>query len=103
MGEATAKMNIADLKKVLNLPESPDSGTGESSKTTPTTPQNEFAPCHQRIHRVRRESMEQLDLIKVVVGFVFCLCSKQKENCHDSNFSSLSSFFLYKVVVSKNF
>lgn len=75
MGEATAKMNIADLRKVLNLPESPDSGSGENSKTSPQTPQTDFGPCHQRIQRVRRESMEQLDLIKVVVGlcfFLFC-------------------------------
>lgn len=59
MGEATAKMNIADLHKILNLPDS----------TSPDEPSNstksEAAPALRRIQRVRRESMEQLDLIKV--------------------------------------
>lgn len=76
MGEVTAKMNIGDLRKVLNLPETPSSGEGTNSKNTPTTPKSDILPTHQRIHRVRRESMEQLDLIKVVV-FCFCFLLEQ--------------------------
>lgn len=76
MGEATAKMNIADLKKILNLPESPDSSDQTISKSSST--ETDFS-AHQRIHRVRRESMEQLNLIKVVgvyVCFVFFITSE---------------------------
>lgn len=65
MGEATAKMNIADLRKILDLPESP-----ESMCDTPS-PKEMNDISHQRIQRVRRESMEQLSLIKVVV---LCFC-----------------------------
>ncbi|EFA00406.2 G-protein-signaling modulator 2 isoform X1 [Tribolium castaneum] len=57
MGEATAKMNIADLRKILNLPDSPESCDSDSPKENDVT--------HQRIQRVRRESMEQLSLIKL--------------------------------------
>ncbi|KAI4471972.1 Tetratricopeptide-like [Holotrichia oblita] len=68
MGEATAKMNISDLKKILNLPESPDSGD-DNKNVTATTPKPDNAGAHNRIHRVRRESMEQLDLFKVAVAY----------------------------------
>ncbi|XP_022906171.2 G-protein-signaling modulator 2 isoform X1 [Onthophagus taurus] len=64
MGEATAKMNIADLKKVLNLPDSPESGDDNKNVTTPPTTKVDGL-VNSRIHRVRRESMEQLDLIKL--------------------------------------
>jgi hypothetical protein len=70
VGEATAKMNVADLRKILNLPDSPESlcETPSSKSTSPKEPQfNDVT--HQRIHRVRRESMEQLSLIKVAVFF----------------------------------
>lgn len=71
MGEATAKMNVADLRKILNLPESPDSSS-ETPSLKSISPNQVHDGTHQRIHRVRRESMEQLSLIKVVVFmFVF--------------------------------
>lgn len=46
MGQATAHMNVSDLRKVLGLPIVQDDVT-------------------QNSQRVRRQSMEQLDLIKV--------------------------------------
>jgi hypothetical protein len=46
LGQATAHMNVSDLRKVLGLPNIQDD-----------VPQNS--------QRVRRQSMEQLDLIKV--------------------------------------
>lgn len=68
MGEATAKMNIADLKRVLNLPDSPEAADEVPPMKTPVKPDT----SRERLQRVRRESMEQLSLIKVV-AFVFCV------------------------------
>ncbi|XP_056643954.1 G-protein-signaling modulator 2 isoform X1 [Diorhabda sublineata] len=59
MGEATAKMNISDLKKILDIPESPSDDT-ESTKSDAS---NNVGQSH--VQRVRRESMEQLSLIKL--------------------------------------
>ncbi|XP_072375215.1 G-protein-signaling modulator 2-like isoform X1 [Diabrotica undecimpunctata] len=59
MGEATAKMNIADLKKILDIPESPS----DDSDMTKSDSSNNVG--HSQLHRVRRESMEQLSLIKL--------------------------------------
>lgn len=58
MGEATAKMNVADLKRILNLPESPEVRDEVLPLKTPSK-------AEQHLHRVRRESMEQLSLIKL--------------------------------------
>lgn len=62
MGEATAQMNITDLKKILDIPESPS-----DSETKPSTPEDDKLNdiTHQQLHRLRRESMEQLSLIKL--------------------------------------
>lgn len=66
MGEATAKMNISDLKKILDIPESPDNETESPPSKTSTKPEMSMNNVsHQQIHRVRRESMEQLSLIKL--------------------------------------
>lgn len=65
MGEATAKMNIADLKKILNIPESPDSSDSMTPRSYCSDSGDKDISENQRIHRVRRESMEQLSLIKV--------------------------------------
>lgn len=62
MGEATAKMNISDLKKILNITENSDNCSESSSRSTP---KSESLNNNQFTHRVRRESMEQLSLIKV--------------------------------------
>lgn len=69
MGEATAKMNISDLKKVLGLPESPDSNENNANICNETT-QFDNGTLNNRIQRVRRESMEQLDLFKVVMAYL---------------------------------
>lgn len=66
MGEATAKMNIADLKRILDIPESPEVADEVPPMKTPAKQDG----SRDRLHRVRRESMEQLSLIKVV-AFVF--------------------------------
>ncbi|PSN35366.1 G-protein-signaling modulator 2 [Blattella germanica] len=58
MGQATAQMNVSDLRKVLGLPSSdlsPDSLELVSSQPSPGL----------RRYRVRRQSMEQLDLLKL--------------------------------------
>lgn len=65
MGEATAKMNIADLKKILNIPESPDSSDSVTTRSYCSDSAEKEMSGSQRIQRVRRESMEQLSLIKV--------------------------------------
>lgn len=51
-------MNIADLKKALDLPDSPE--------VEEVKPSSRLESSQDRLHRVRRESMEQLSLIKVV-------------------------------------
>ncbi|XP_066138449.1 G-protein-signaling modulator 2 isoform X2 [Euwallacea fornicatus] len=61
LGEATAKMNIADLKKVLNLPESPEA----IDEVPPLMKTPGRLDRDNYLHRVRRESMEQLSLIKM--------------------------------------
>ncbi|GJQ78673.1 hypothetical protein Trydic_g2715 [Trypoxylus dichotomus] len=104
MGEATAKMNISDLKKILNLPESPDSGD-DNKNLTATTPKPDNAGAHNRIHRVRRESMEQLDLFKLTPDgkqrqgvtlmpkpMVGPATSPDRHNDEDSFFDLLSRF-----------
>lgn len=67
IGEATAKVNIADLRKIMNLPENGDTTeSSDQSLTSPTSPHSlDHLPVNQRIQRVRRESMEQLSLIKM--------------------------------------
>ncbi|KAJ9580645.1 hypothetical protein L9F63_024180 [Diploptera punctata] len=58
MGQATAQMNVSDLRKVLGLPSnelSPESLELVSSQPSPGL----------RRYRVRRKSMEQLDLLKL--------------------------------------
>lgn len=103
MGQATAKMNITDLRKVLGLSEASSEESSKSpeasdpsanpSPTTPITTTGHQVSIEQdrsgstasegstalsqnqsqgsRVYRVRRESMEQLNLIKVGVAFIF--------------------------------
>lgn len=71
VGEATARINIADLKKVLNVPDSQTSDTEslielqqklmQKNQNTSSTTSSGMT----RQHRLRRQSMEQLDLIKL--------------------------------------
>ena len=71
IGETTARINIADLKKVLNVPDSQSDSESlvelqqklikKSQNTNTTTVSN----TSSRMHRLRRQSMEQLDLIKL--------------------------------------
>lgn len=89
MGEATAKMNVADLRKVLGLDEEEISVKSPSltvindqldvtnsalSYKSNSNSIPERTTEYQRFHRVRRESMEQLNLIKVVpLHFIYLL------------------------------
>ncbi|XP_063698963.1 G-protein-signaling modulator 2 [Culicoides brevitarsis] len=58
-GEETAKMNIGDLRRVMGLPEMSD------SDSLPEIPNHDNQSNGSRQIRVRRQSMEQLDLIKL--------------------------------------
>ncbi|XP_017009583.1 G-protein-signaling modulator 2 [Drosophila takahashii] len=71
VGESTARVNISDLRKLLGMPESEPSPTEEEARSTAS---DHSASGHQsdgsensqgRMVRVRRQSMEQLDLIKI--------------------------------------
>lgn len=67
VGESTAKINIADLRKLLGLPslnEEEDPPSEAHSSTGSENTQVNSA-TNSRILRVRRQSMEQLDLIKI--------------------------------------
>lgn len=77
VGEATARMNVSDLRKMLGLPDIPDddeSAMGEISTNDAdnvaqaNVTRDSSGSSASRQIRVRRQSMEQLDLIKV-----FCL------------------------------
>lgn len=90
VGQSTAKVNIMDLRKVLGMPEMSsfefDSIT-ENSQTeqllkasddsggSPTPGETSSTSSGQRQFRVRRQSMEQLDLIKVFIFFCFGIYS----------------------------
>ncbi|KAG8232132.1 hypothetical protein J437_LFUL012141 [Ladona fulva] len=77
MGQATAQMNVGDLRKVLGLPPggsldcvSPDNGDNEEARSrVENLTQEGIMPISSSSpdwrNRVRRKSMEQLDLIKL--------------------------------------
>jgi len=71
MGQATAQMNIDDLHKILGLEKSQQESNKEnvntqklSTNTTSNIPTT--TPCR---YRLRRQSMDNLDLIKVCIIF----------------------------------
>ncbi|EDW38869.1 GL13702 [Drosophila persimilis] len=67
VGESTARVNISDLRKLLGLPETERSPTeDERSSASDHSHQSDGSENSQgRMIRVRRQSMEQLDLIKI--------------------------------------
>lgn len=69
VGEATARINIADLKKVLNVPDSQSDTDSLLELQQKLIQKQSQQPSNvtqsARIHRFRRQSMEQLDLIKL--------------------------------------
>lgn len=83
IGEATARMNVSDLRKVLGMPDLPadinESSTVDSNDITAQSQKSSSAPqvnnltrdSQSRLIRVRRQSMEQLDLIKVFISSHF--------------------------------
>lgn len=85
VGEATALMNISDLRKIMGLDNSLSSNaeatlTDTSELTDNQTPNEDvlsrtdsLSSTNSRHFRVRRQSMEQLDLIKVFFRFCFAL------------------------------
>ncbi|KAH8359938.1 hypothetical protein KR093_009680 [Drosophila rubida] len=71
VGESTARVNISDLRKLLGMPEAEHTPTPEEERSSAS---DHSASGHQsdgsensqgRMVRVRRQSMEQLDLIKI--------------------------------------
>lgn len=66
MGQATAQMNVSDLRKVLGLP---------TSDLSPDSLEL-VSPGLQR-YRVRRQSMEQLDLFEVWYATSASLASRK--------------------------
>lgn len=83
VGESTARMNVSDLRKMLGLPDltgDPDtdslvssttdirSGANSDAESTSNKPAGNSSSS--RHYRVRRQSMEQLDLIKVFFSLV---------------------------------
>jgi G-protein signaling modulator 2 len=69
IGETTARINIGDLKKVLNVPDS-QSDTESLAElhqklTKKAQDVSTVSTASGRMHRLRRQSMEQLDLIKL--------------------------------------
>ena len=88
VGQSTAKVNIMDLRKVLGMAEMSSfefesftensqtaeqkgSDDGVSGGSPPPGGDTSSTSSGQRQFRVRRQSMEQLDLIKVFI-FLFC-------------------------------
>lgn len=69
VGEATARINIADLKKILNVPDSQSDTDSLLELQQKLIQKQSQQPANvtqsSRIHRFRRQSMEQLDLIKL--------------------------------------
>lgn len=68
VGETTARINIADLKKVLNVPDSQSDSESLAELQQKLVNKNQNATSSSntsRMHRLRRQSMEQLDLIKL--------------------------------------
>ena len=76
-------MNVSDLRKVLGMADLPsdDESTDNNDVTNQSQTKNASAAqsnnttrdSGSRQIRVRRQSMEQLDLIKVFLSFDFCL------------------------------
>lgn len=84
IGEATARMNVSDLRKVLGMPDLPsDDESIDNNDVTSQSQKNASAAqgnnttrdSSSRQIRVRRQSMEQLDLIKVFLSFLYFVFS----------------------------
>ncbi|XP_067617458.1 G-protein-signaling modulator 2 [Eurosta solidaginis] len=85
VGESTARVNISDLRKLLGLPSSPIDFE-ERSIASDVSAGNEqrsdsSGSTHSRMMRVRRQSMEQLDLIKITPDGKHA--AQQQVNDHD--------------------
>ncbi|EAA14880.4 AGAP008977-PA, partial [Anopheles gambiae str. PEST] len=68
VGESTARMNMADLRKILGLPEleaNVEAAQPAELGGAHTAPHAATAMAPTDGHRLRRQSMEQLDLIKL--------------------------------------
>lgn len=83
VGESTARMNVSDLRKMLGLPEGPIeadslSDVRSTAGSEGAASQTYSSNSSSRHFRVRRQSMEQLDLIKVffVLHFFFVFGSQ---------------------------
>lgn len=64
MGEATARMNVQDLRKVLSLPSEDEEADADTEEEEDKDKDNRIT-SNSFVPRVRRDSMEQLDLFKL--------------------------------------
>ncbi|XP_044762322.1 G-protein-signaling modulator 2 isoform X1 [Coccinella septempunctata] len=107
VGEATAKLNIADLKKILNLNETTSEAASSSCTTTSSSSNSSLKDAqnnnstHRAKQRVRRDSMEQLSLIKLtpdakekssISGNIQKTMAPSKHEDDDTFFDLLSKF-----------
>lgn len=66
MGQATAQMNVTDLKKILGLDKGDEEvESGNGMRLNPTAKASAMAASSPGRYRLRRQSMDNLDLIKV--------------------------------------
>lgn len=99
-GQNTAKINITDLRKMLGLPDmtfdsdSEIDVTKKSDENSSSGKSNASVGASNRQFRVRRQSMEQLDLIKVLVSFMFCFV---RDRCFMMFSPSIIEFNLFKI------
>lgn len=72
MGQATAQMNVEDLQKILGIDKIiPKDEKGNKTQSIKTAASNIAASSPGR-YRLRRESMDNLNLIKVIIMFIRC-------------------------------
>lgn len=115
VGEATARMNVSDLRKMLGLPEltSDDNDSIDEVEIVLEPEKSEsqsssVRDSSSRLIRVRRQSMEQLDLIKVYYFLLFYLQffssvpeQKKKVSTISLIFISIHSFLCNNIVNSR--
>lgn len=88
-------MNVSDLRKMLGLPDAPVKAESLSDVRSAVGSEDVVSQTHSsnsssRHFRVRRQSMEQLDLIKVFLLFRILFCFSGHHQCH-------SHCFLWKI------
>ncbi|EDW80867.1 uncharacterized protein Dwil_GK11758 [Drosophila willistoni] len=97
VGESTARVNISDLRKLLGLPEAEHTTTEEerSSNSDHSAASGHHSDNSEnsqgRMVRVRRQSMEQLDLIKITPDGKRLQDDKRKPTAKEDDFFEMLS------------